>query len=76
MERKYVPINRLHLENKNRNLSLTIILQEIISSLCLQGEVQMDHVQSLNVLSGKKCTFKNHVQIQDCICTSFCGFER
>ena len=39
MERENVPINRLHLENKNRNLSLTIILQEIISSLCLQGEV-------------------------------------
>ena len=39
MEQKKVPTNRLHLENKNRNLSLTIILQEIISSLCLQGEV-------------------------------------
>ena len=31
MEQKKVPTNRLHLENKNRNLSLTIILQEIIS---------------------------------------------
>ena len=31
MERKNVPTNRLHLESKNRNLGLTIILQEIVS---------------------------------------------
>ena len=30
MERKKVPTNRLHHENQNRILSLTIILQEII----------------------------------------------
>ena len=29
----------------------------------------MDHVQFLNVLSGKKCVYKKPGQIQDCICT-------
>ena len=37
MEQKNTPTNRLHLENKNRNLGLTIILQEIFSFF-LQGE--------------------------------------
>ena len=35
----------------------------------------MDHAQFLNVLSGKKCTYKNLAQIQDCIYASFHGFK-
>ena len=34
MEQKNTPTNRLHLENKNGNLGLTIILQEIFSFVC------------------------------------------
>ena len=34
MEQKNTPTNRLHLENKNRNVGLTIILQEVFSFFC------------------------------------------
>ena len=51
MEQKNVPTNRLHLENKNRNLGLTIILQELFSFVC--------NVNFISFVREKMQTFHN-----------------